>query len=135
MKGLLVIVTVLLLVMSSCSLWNTSKLKFSDKVGEEVSKGAEKYLGCENGEAVSSDVSKKVDTWLKVERESSDKVRLAGSQKGLVSSLCKAAVGVALPALIDFGAGKLPDSWECSGEPLEPLLDKVAMEACDQIKV
>ena len=95
-----------------------------------------KYLGCANVEVVKTDVSAKVAKFLKVkETEAGGPKAFAASSKGLVGSLCQAAVGVALPALIDMGSGKLPESWDCSGAPLKPLLDKLASEACSKIKV
>ena len=83
-----------------------------------------KTFQCTAEDAVKSDVQDKLYKWLKVNDVKDPK------KKSIGSSICVAAVSAILPSLIDFGVGKLPAKWECTGENVNESVTSLAKTAC-----
>ena len=124
MKKLLTVICLMVFV-SSCG--HDAKVRFVGKVKAVVKVSAQKWLDCETGDAVASDVGAKVSELLKVQKT---------TNKGIGESVCVALVKVALPYSVDMANGKLPASWaadRCSLTKVGGTVQGLAEKLCEKI--
>lgn len=108
MKKLFTII--LLLTLSSCSLFEKAKKPIVKKASEIAKELSVKHLGCITGDAVYNDVEEQLNKILKVKEE---------GYKSVAGTVCYLAVAPVVDELVDMANKELPESWSKDGCSLE----------------
>ena len=129
MKYLLTIALVLSLV--NCT--QQTKQTAAETMAATVAPAISTALSCSHPDIVKADVLAQLDTWFKVNPQSTEAPNAAAVDKGVVGSICTAAVGAILPMLIDFASSKIKPTWGCTGTLVGQGATQLAQTACGLI--
>lgn len=110
-------------------IFNSAKESAAEKAAATAQKGSIKYLGCETGEAVYSDVKKQVEKSLKVKQKSTE-------AKSVLGTVCTLAVEPLVKKALEVLNNELPETWKadkCSLDGFEGDAKKLATQLCSKV--